>query len=471
MPPGPALSFFGDNRSCVPAIAPWEAFKNLNRCYGPVVSFFLGSTPVVVLGTAQAAWDLLEKRGDIYSSRPRNIMANEILSGGMRGIGMPYGPRWRKWRTLQQSALNIQASATYRVLQTIESSILLRELLKTNNPESHRSHMMRYAISITFCVAYGRRVEELNDPLVIANQRIEQRELWAGNTPLQWFRYKADRDRAFDTRVYMDALNDVKARLKQGIAQPSMATHAIEKQEEFGLNDLETAYALSAPWSAGVATTISAIEVAILAMLHFPSVMRDAQKELDNVIGNSRLPSFADYDSLPYMQALLKETLRWRPIAPTGVAHSVTEDNVYNGMFIPRGSTVYANIYEIVSDPQLFPDPDKFMPERFLNSSDARLANYTVSFGFGRRICPGLHIAQQSMFIIIARMLWAFDVLPLKDGDGNVTIPSSNDFTKAGLVRRPVNLKYRLAPRQEGVREIINSEAERAEAEAAAWDT
>lgn len=79
-------------------------------------------------------------------------------------------------------------------------------------------------------------------------------------------------------------------------------------------------------------------------MLRYPMVMRKAQAELDSVVGTGCLPTFEDHDSLPYLQALLKQATRWRTIAPTGFPHAVTEDDTYNGMSIPKGTTVYANI-------------------------------------------------------------------------------------------------------------------------------
>lgn len=79
-------------------------------------------------------------------------------------------------------------------------------------------------------------------------------------------------------------------------------------------------------------------------MLHNPDVMRKSQEELDRVVGSERLPDFGDMYLLPYTQAIMKETLRWRPILPLGVAHSNISDDVYNGMFIPKGSRIHANV-------------------------------------------------------------------------------------------------------------------------------
>ena len=81
-------------------------------------------------------------------------------------------------------------------------------------------------------------------------------------------------------------------------------------------------------------------------MLHFPEVMRKAQAEIDSVTGPDRMPEYEDYDSLPYIIAVGNEALRWRPVAVLGgTPHASTADDVYNDMFIPNGSTVFANLW------------------------------------------------------------------------------------------------------------------------------
>ncbi|KAJ7510535.1 cytochrome P450 [Mycena galericulata] len=484
LPPGPPRGRFRDNRADVPLAFFWKTFRSWHLQYGPVVSFYLGRTPVAVLGTPEAAHDLLEKRGDIYSGRPRNIVGQEILSGGMRGIGMSYGPRYRRWKSLMQAGLNHTAVLNYRPLQSIESSILLRDLLSTKGSLEYRDHIRRFVVSIIFCVAYGRRVKTLSDALVVRNMKTDAYfgkvhvpgtfmvESWPVLLYLprflQWFRWEPERHRQLDTEFYMSLMNDVKRQLAENSAQPSMAAYSLSKQAEFGLSDVETAYALSAPWAAGVGTTVASIEVFLLAMLLFPAVQKKAQEELDSVVGQSRSPGFQDYDSLPYIQALIKEVTRWRCIAPTGFPHATMADDVYQGMFIPSGTTVYANIYAMTTDPEIFPDPDEFRPERFLDTVNPGLINYNIPFGFGRRLCPGKNVALQTMFITVVRILWAFRILPELDDKGRPTLPSADDFT-SGLITRPVPFACRFEPRHGSAVDVVNSEAERADVESYAW--
>ncbi|KAJ7672234.1 cytochrome P450 [Mycena polygramma] len=475
LPPGPPRRFLSDNRTDLPVSHLWKTFRSWNQRYGPVVSFYLGRTSVIVLGTVEAAHDLLDRKGEIYSGRPRHIVGHEILSGGMRGIGMSYDTRYRRWKSLMQAGLNPKAALGYRPLMSLESSILLRDILCSGGPLEYRDHIRRFAVSVIFSVTYGRRIKSLSDPMVLKNMETSDYfvkvhipgkflvESWPVLLYLprflQWFRWEPERHRALDTELYMSLMNGVKRELAENNAPPSMAAYSITKQAEFGLTDVEAAYALSAPWAAGVGTTVSTIEVFLLAMILFPDVQKKAQQEIDSVVGQARSPHFEDYDSLPYVQALIKEVTRWRCIAPMGVAHSTSQDDTYQGMFIPKGTTVYANIYAMTTDPATFPDPDEFKPERFL---DPQLRNYNIPFGFGRRVCPGQHVAIQTTFISIVRILWAFEILPGLNEKGDVVLPSADNFTN-GLTTGPAPFPCRFKPRHSSTAEILHSEAETAD--------
>ena len=101
-----------------------------------------------------------------------------------------------------------------------------------------------------------------------------------------------------------------------------------------------------------------------------PEVMNKAQEELDRVVGKDRLPDFSDGNNLPYINAVVKELLRWNPPLPFGVPNRVTQDDVYRGYFIPAGATVIQNIWAVFRDPKVYPDPEAFNPDRFLKDGE-----------------------------------------------------------------------------------------------------
>ncbi len=145
------------------------------------------------------------------------------------------------------------------------------------------------------------------------------------------------------------------------------------------------------------AQTPSSMTAFILAMTLYPDIQKRAQAELDAVLSDgssgqwTRLPTFADRAQLPYVNAIVLEVLRWNPAVPLGLAHRVTQDDVYRGYFIRKGTVVWANIWSMLHDPAVFPDPHELRPERYLDEDGSlrELERYEdpsiIGFGFGRR--------------------------------------------------------------------------------------
>lgn len=189
-------------------------------------------------------------------------------------------------------------------------------------------------------------------------------------------------------------------------------------------------------------------------MILHPEVQTKAHAELDRIIGVDRLPTLTDRESLPYITALILEVMRWSPAVPVGtpspppppspssrlmqrahtdIPHKSTEDDYYNGQLIPKGSLVLVNTWSILHNPDDYPAPDAFLPERFLRTSastgepeldpgvrDPRNAGV---FGFGRRGCSGRHFAEQSLFLTVATVLAAVCIEKAVGKDGKPVVP------------------------------------------------
>jgi cytochrome P450 len=146
------------------------------------------------------------------------------------------------------------------------------------------------------------------------------------------------------------------------------------------------------------------------AMIAHPEVQRCAQAELDTVVGRSRTPTFSDAPGLPYIQAIVKEVLRWRPVLALAFPHTSTEDDWYEGMFIPKGTLCLTNLWHCHHDPSAYgDDAAAFRPERFLDTNGEIISGPAETreeghsaYGFGRRACVGKHLANESLFIYIA---------------------------------------------------------------------
>jgi cytochrome P450 len=196
-----------------------------------------------------------------------------------------------------------------------------------------------------------------------------------------------------------------------------------------------------------------------LEMIRHPDVQAKAQEEIDRVIGRDRLPVIQDRESLPYVRSIITEVLRMNPALPLGVfihislgsavnirtiaiPHALNQDDVYEGMYLPKDSTIVANIWYVViimciksfiippflrmmlHDPDVFMNPMEFDPARYLNS-DSEMAKVTeVVFGFGRRVCPGKLFGEATLFAVVATTLATCNILPPVDAGGNKVAPS-----------------------------------------------
>jgi cytochrome P450 len=176
-------------------------------------------------------------------------------------------------------------------------------------------------------------------------------------------------------------------------------------------------------------------------MIVFPEVQGRAQAELDAVVGRDRLPTFADAPRLPYVLAIVKEILRWRPTIALGIPHVATKEDWYEGMYIPKRTVCISNLWHCNRDRAVFgEDADEFRPERHLDEHGEPLPGPVetykaghVAFGFGRRICVGKDMANESLFIATARMLWAAKLERAKDENGKEVPLDIETLVDAGV--------------------------------------
>ncbi|EIM88908.1 cytochrome P450 [Stereum hirsutum FP-91666 SS1] len=472
LPPGPKGLPLVGNLFQLPQFQ-WLRFTEWKEEFGPIFSLNFAGQPVVVLNSHKVTTDLLDRRSTIYSDRPRFIMASEILTGSIFIAFSSYGDLWRKLRKAAHEGLNVRAAEAYQPLQEKDAAVLVADLLK--EPLYWDDHLKRSAASTVLTAVYGMEpIKSKDDPLVVRINDLMHRLVRATlpgaflveifpvmkrlpeflapwkKEGLEWHRR--------DTVMFQEFMDKVRGQMKAGESKPSFAAGLIEKEKHHNLSKKEESWLAGTMFGAGAETTAAALSVFFLAMRLYPDVMRKAQAEIDSVVGRDRLPTFEDRARLPYIRAIVKEVLRWRPVGPLGLPRRAMQDDVYEGYFIPKGTLVIANVWAMNRDPTLFPDFDEFRPERFLDETgtvdvvpaDTHNQGH-VTFGFGRRICIGLNIANQALFIDVASTLWAASIEPALDDFGNEIVPSRNESVDEGLVVRPVPFKCKIVPRAEDV--------------------
>ncbi|KAI0373687.1 CyP450 monooxygenase [Pilatotrama ljubarskyi] len=436
LPPGPPSLPIVGNIFSMPKTLAWEGYRDMSLRYGPVISFQLLGQRLMILGTADAALELLEKRSANYSDRPVSPMIE--LIGWEWDFGfMPYGQPWRRHRRLFWQHFHPGVVSKYHPIQRDASSRFLRKLLA--NPARIEDHIRYTFASSVLKTVYGIEVAERGDRIVDTVE-IAMEGVAAGLTPgaflveylpflrhiPEWFpgagfQKKLTRWRDASHLMVDLPFEEAKVAMKRSDPRSSVVGTILstagssEPDEELTKNVAAIAYA------GGADTTISTFQTFFLAMSLHPKVQHRARAELLAAIGPDRLPELSDRDALPFIDAIIKECLRWQNAAPIGLPHRVVEDDEYNGYFIPAGTVIFPNAWAILHNPDDYPEPDSFLPERFIK--DGRLNPdvrdpATIAFGFGRRICPGRYFADAALFLNIARVLHVFDIAPPLDASG-----------------------------------------------------
>ncbi|KAL2179034.1 cytochrome P450 CYP2 subfamily [Thermothelomyces heterothallicus CBS 202.75] len=194
-----------------------------------------------------------------------------------------------------------------------------------------------------------------------------------------------------------------------------------------GLTEEQLAWVSTGIVEAGFETTAATLNSLVMHLAASPRAQAAAHEELMRVVGPHRLPGLADVRDLPYVRACVKEMLRMNPILSPGIRHYADQDVVYKGRVIPKGTVLVANTAFLHFDPQRFENPFEFVPERYLGHALYSSEYAAVSdpykrdhftFSTGRRACPGARLAENSLDIALAGILWAFEIRPPLDGNG-----------------------------------------------------
>ncbi|CAG7721962.1 unnamed protein product, partial [Allacma fusca] len=180
-------------------------------------------------------------------------------------------------------------------------------------------------------------------------------------------------------------------------------------------------------------TTSTALSWICLYLALYPEIQRQVQAEIENVIGYN-VPTLDKWNSMPYTQGVIFESLRCSSVTPIGIARRVLEDVAVGGYIIPKDSLVFSNIYAAHHDPEVWDDPHSFKPERFLSSDGTRvvICNDLVAFSFGKRTCPGEALAKDQLFIFLTSILQRF-VISLDPSEKRPTMNAKFSVTRSPL--------------------------------------
>ncbi|KAF2260309.1 cytochrome P450 [Lojkania enalia] len=464
--------------------------------YGEVFRTRAGSTDFVWLNSKEAVKELFDRRSAVYSSRQPMPMAFGCATGGKRITFAPYGKQWRASRQIFHKVLTPKMAADYSVIQLFESKQLSVDLL--DSPQDFYMHNRRYAASVIMQVTYGWRIPKWDCPEIHRIFEVLGRFVQC-RKPGQWlvdvypslaknpifnlisaWQSVGKKFHDLDDATWMTFWNQMKQKIVLGTAPHCFGKILQQSYEKQGLSESQAAWICGGLIEAGSETTSATLNNCIYMMLSNPACILAAQSELDAVVGLNRTPTFEDEKNLPLIRGIIKETMRMRPINKFGNNHFNVEDDWYKGFFIPKGSIVMANWWGIHYDEKYYYEPDRFLPERWRDyeysaAQAAALGDGTkrdhLSYGGGRRICAGMHVAEKSLFINVARLLWGFDVGHARDEMGReVKLDFSTKSLQKGSssVTRP--FRCSIKPRSTEREAILREEWARAKEEGISFE-
>ncbi|PPQ93761.1 hypothetical protein CVT25_008141 [Psilocybe cyanescens] len=475
LPPGPKRLPIIGNLLDMPRTLEWEVYhKWCKELATDILHLDAGGTHVIVLDSYHAAEEMLEKKSTIYSGRPRLPMVNELMGWDFNFGFMDYGDRWRRSRRLMHNAFHPSAAKKYRPHELKSARTFLRRLLDDSNDIMGDLRLL--SGDAVLSATYGLEISSKHDKYItMAEAGLEPvlTALIPGTflvdvipalkyvpdwLPGAGFKRKAREWRQLALKMRDTPYEHAKRKVEEGTSPVSFCSMSLRKvDEDLDRNAQEDDIKSVAGtlYGAGADSVMAAVATCILALLNHPEILKRAQEQIDSVIKPGHLPDFEDEPALPFVTAVIRESMRWRDVTPLGLPHLSHAEGEYKGYRIPRGSIILANSWAMLHDESIYPEPFVFKPDRFL-TADGQLDKSVrdpghAIWGFGRRICPGRYMAASSIWITVASFIAAFDIEKV-DETGGITHGYSS-----GVIRIPLPFKCSIRPRTKAVEDFIRA--------------
>ncbi|WOK92851.1 geraniol 8-hydroxylase-like [Canna indica] len=425
LPPGPlGLPLLGSLLSVDPELHHY--FDSLARFYGPVLSLRLGSKLFVVLSSPAAVREALKDQDIVFANHEPPAAAAAAFPIFLRDlIFSPYGPLWRSLRKISMrellSSVGIEAVRPLRRREVRRAVAGLRA--REGKPVEVRDLAFTTAFAVMTSILWGvspddkemsREFREVVDGIeqIMAVPNVSDFFPALAALDLQGLasRMKVLHER-YDTLVE----KFVEKRSRGGRSFFQQMREVLERGDEPESLTMDNVKALLLDLiGGGTDTTSTTIEWAMTHLMVKPHMLKRVVDELDAAVGrDKRAVEEDDLPNLPYLLAVIKETLRLHPVLPLLLPYCPSSTCTVGGFCIPKGSKVFVNVWAIHRDPLLWEDPLEFKPERFLNPNnkyDFKGTNFSyLPFGTGRRICVGILLAEKMMMYMMASFLHLFD--------------------------------------------------------------
>ncbi|KAI1354902.1 3-hydroxyphenylacetate 6 hydroxylase [Xylaria sp. FL0043] len=437
-------------------------YDRWGKQYGDVYQVQLGSTTVVIVNSPSAAKTIFLSNSQALSSRPVTYTFHKVASttAGLTIGASPYDDSLKRKKKGIAAALNRPAIQTYVPYFDRETRAFIEDLMTYGKSGAVTIDplpmIQRLSLSLVMTINWGVRIPSIDDKLfkeiVAVEEELNRSRSTVGNAQdhipllrLNPFNPTSVKTRSMRDRrdKYLAQLSsDLAKKMQEGTNKPCIQASVI-RFKEVELTETElTAISLSV-LGGGFETVSDTMQWSIAFLAQHRDIQDKAYEEICKFQGSDEpLCDAADDQKCGYILGLAKEALRYFSVLPLALPRKTIKDIDYEGVRIPSGSTVYLNVWACNRDPELFPDPDRFEPERWFANPDAPV----FVFGLGYRMCAGHLLAMRELYLIFMRLLGSFII---ETSEKIECDPSKDMKIPTDLIMAPRSYRVSFKPRNE----------------------
>ncbi|KAL5710073.1 trans-cinnamate 4-monooxygenase [Ranunculus cassubicifolius] len=440
LPPGPfPVPIFG-NWLQVGDDLNHRNLTDLAKKFGEIFLLRMGQRNLVVVSSPDLAKEVLHTQGVEFGSRTRNVVFDIFTGKGQDMVFTVYGEHWRKMRRIMTVPFfTNKVVQQYRFGWEDEISRVVDDVKKM--PEAStvgivlRKRLQLMMYNLMYRIMFDRRFESEEDPLFLKLKALNgERSRLAQSFEYNYGDFipilrpflrgylkicKDIKERRI--QLFKDYFLDERKKLNSTVPADNNGLkcaidHILDAEKKGEINEDNVLYIIENINVAAIETTLWSIEWGLAELVNHPQIQQKLRNELDTILGPGVQITEPDVYKLPYLQAVVKETLRLRMAIPLLVPHMNLYDAKLNGYDIPAESKILVNAWWLANNPETWNKPEEFRPERFLEEEAKVEANGNdfryLPFGVGRRSCPGIILALPILGLSIGRLVQNFELLP-----------------------------------------------------------
>ncbi|KAK3561142.1 hypothetical protein QTP86_028290 [Hemibagrus guttatus] len=456
LPPGPAPAPVVGNLFKVYTKEPYKYYLELSKKHGSIFTFWLLNTPVVVISGYQALKETMIGMGNEFSGRANYPLIMKITNG--YGVLVSSGERWKQLRRFTLLTFKNFGMGRHTIEDKVkeEASGLVQSFSTFGDSTFNPGNMIDKAVCNVICsIIFGKRFESDDPQLNLIVKAVEDYfkvlssplgqaynifpkivGLFPGRLHDMLAKVEKAKDLfKLETEARIEALDPssppkdfIEAFLLQ---MDKVKPHFAWRNITLIQNLLSITYCAQYGPCVVLALKLqsSTIRQSLLLMMKHPDIQARVQEEIDEVVGRNRCPSINDRQNMPYTDAVIHEVQRSMDLTPTAVPHKMLYDTEYRNYIIPKGTMVLPLLSSVLSDPELWKNPDNFDPENFLDEKGQFKRNDAfVVFGMGKRACIGEALARVELFIMFTSLLQQYTFRATQPPEEIDTTPAISSF-------------------------------------------